>query len=351
MDSSSNRKLRLGLVGLGKMGILHLNLLKFIDGVVLESAADKNQRNLEKAEKLGVKKLFSDYRDMYEKVELDAVIIALPHFMHEEAVILAAEKGFNIFVEKPLGRTVKECKNMLKAVERNNVKLCVDHNYRFFKNVEKLKRMYNNGYIGEVSLFTSANVTGGPFSIPLFSEDWWIKPELSGGGALIALGPHLIDLFEWFFGNTTVLSAALSSRFSVDFEDTASITVKSRNAGTIGTINVGWFERTAFSKFDFYVRLHGTGGCISTDDLGPKNLFVNAAKECIKNVIRRILGRKIHPMSIQYFPHSYYVILTKFLESIIEDTEPPVNGRDGLKTIEIIEDAYKIAGVNYLGDA
>lgn len=340
-------KLKLGLAGLGKMGLLHLNLLKFMDGVVLEAASDKNQRNLKKAERLGVRRLFTDYKDMYEKVELDAVIIALPHFMHEEAVILAAEKGFNIFIEKPLGRTVKECKRMLKVVEKNSVKLCVDHNYRFFGNVEKLKKAYDNGCIGEVALFTSANATGGPFSIPLFSEDWWIKPELSGGGVLIALGPHLIDIFEWFFGDTVVLNAVLNSKFDIDCEDTASLTLKSKKTGTIGTINVGWFERVALSKFDFYVRLHGTGGSISTDDFGPRNLFFNAAKEGMKNVVRRILGRKISPMIVQYFPYSYYIILMRFLESIIKDERPPVNGRDGLKTIEIVENAYKMAGVNY----
>jgi len=213
-----------------------------------------------------------------------------------------------------------------------------------------MRSRFEKGYLGEVGLFTSALVTNGPFAHPLhpkYVQDWWLDPRLSGGGALLALGPHLIDLFEWFFKDTELLYASFDSKLDLDYEDTASLTIRSRRTGTIGTVNVGWFERSIFPSFDFYVKLHGTGGYVSSDQLGPGNIYVYGAKEAVKNVIRRFVGRKIRPLSFTYYYNSYYQILDDYVSSIRNDGEVPVSGEDALKTIEIVEGAYRRGGFDH----
>jgi len=103
--------------------MLHLRNVRFVDGVSVEAVADRSRKELAKASSLGAKNLFSDFKDVIDHSSLDAVIIALPHFLHEEAAVLWAESGLHIFVEKPLGRTVKECQRIIEAAHENGVKL------------------------------------------------------------------------------------------------------------------------------------------------------------------------------------------------------------------------------------
>ena len=93
--------LRIGVIGLGQMGRTHLvNALSFSNAEVV-GVADVSKASLRKAKLLGVKNLYSDYKELL-KNDLDAVIISLPNFMHCESVVLALEAGINVFVEKPL---------------------------------------------------------------------------------------------------------------------------------------------------------------------------------------------------------------------------------------------------------
>jgi len=118
-------RIKLGVIGLGRMGMLHLRNVRFIEGVLVEAVADRSKKELAKASSLGVKNLFSDFKDIIDHSSLDVVIIALPHFLHEEAVVLYAEKELHIFIEKPLGGSVEECERIIEAAEgRSQNTLC-----------------------------------------------------------------------------------------------------------------------------------------------------------------------------------------------------------------------------------
>ena len=91
--------LQVGVVGLGKMGMLHLLNCRHIDGISVVAAADRSKRSLKKAKELGVTKLYPDYQDMFSSsTELDAVIISVPNFLHLDAVQLALEEGINVSI-------------------------------------------------------------------------------------------------------------------------------------------------------------------------------------------------------------------------------------------------------------
>jgi len=117
------------------------------------------------------------------------------------------------------------------------------------------------------------------------------------------------------------------------------LVLKSEKTNTKGIINLGWFSRSIFPKFDFRVTLHGTVDFDSTDRYVP-NLYTNAVKEGFKNISRKVIRRPIQPLSYTYYYHSYYKEIENFYDSIIQDTNPLVTPEDSLKTMEIIQNSY-----------
>ncbi len=344
--------INVGMIGLGKMGRLHMmNCLQF-DNVKIVAAADTSKKALNKAKSAGVDNLYTDYHDLLNhSSNIDTVIICLPNFLHSESIQLALEAGLNIFTEKPLANTVEECRKIVKLVRRSGKKFMIGHNLRFIDAIEKMKDAVDKGYIGDLEVATIENVMNGPFThpaVPRPVSDWWFDPKKAGGGALIDLGYHLIDLFRFYVGDAKILFSCLDHKFNLPVEDGAIMILRSLDSSAKGIINVGWYQRTIFPKFNFRLILHGNAGYMSSDDLIPRNLYLHAVKEGTKNLFRKIVGKKIHPLSYTYHYESYYKELKHFFNCIKHESNPSISAVDGLKTVEVIGEAYKISNKNRL---
>jgi predicted dehydrogenase len=338
--------IKVGVIGLGKMGKLHLKNCHFIEGIKVVAVSDSSNKKLEIAKNLGVKFLYKDYSDLLKSADIDAVIITLPNFLHLESICAAIEAGKDIFVEKPLARSVTECEIIANAVKRKYVKLMVGHNYRFFDSVEKVKRQFDRGLVGDVELATLNLTLNGPFAPslePTPVPEWYFTKEGIGMGCLDS-GYHLIDLFQWFFGKADVLYAHLGYRYHLPYEDSAIVVLRSKTGPPKGALNVGWFSKAIFPNFDFRMILHGTAGFISTDNYAPRNLYLHAAKEGMKNILRRFLGMKIHPLTYTYYYASFAKELQHFFGCIKNNSEPLVTIENGRQTVEIIERIYQQYG-------
>jgi len=339
---------RVGIIGLGRMGMLHLMSCRKIDGVSVVAAADSSKRALKKAETLGVKKLYTDYHELLGKhSELDAVVLSLPNFMHFESIRLALEAGLNVFTEKPMATTVDECKEIARLVDRAGRKFMVGHCMRFLPAVEHMRKKIEEGSIGKLEVATIEEIINGPFAHPRNPSpvsDWWFDPKKSGGGALLDVGYHMIDLYRFLAGNAKVVFAALDHKFNLPIEDGAIVMLQSQESSTKGIINIGWYEKTIFPQYDFHVTLHGSSGFISSDDLVPRSLYRHAAKEGIKNILGRIIRRKIRPLAYTYYYEQYYKEMVEFLNCVENDSSPSVTALDGLRTVELIDAAYKFQG-------
>lgn len=337
-----------GIIGLGQMGRLHLYNCLHIDGVNVIAASDKSKRLLKKTEELGVKKLYVNYHDMLKDSsnQLDGVIISLPNFLHYESVQAALEAGLDVFIEKPLARTVEECRSIENSVTKSGRKLMVGHCVRFLDAVEKMKDLVDRGSIGSVEVITAEEVLNGPFShsaVPTPIPEWWFDLEKTGGGVLLDLGYHMIDLFRFFAGEANVIFSQLDHKMNLPMEDSAIVILHSKSSNAKGIINVGWYQKTIFPGFNFRLIVHGNSGFTSTDDYLPRNPYVHAMKEGTKNFLRRITGRKIRPLSYTYYYEQYVKELVSFFECLDKDIDPPITVTDGMRTIEIISDAYRIA--------
>ncbi|MFX0132468.1 MAG: Gfo/Idh/MocA family protein [Candidatus Hodarchaeota archaeon] len=334
--------LKVGVAGIGHMGKMHLFNLTKLKDVKLVGVADKSKKNRALANHIGVTKIYSDYCDLIEKGKLDAVVISLPNFLHVDSVKLASENDIDVMIDKPLARSVEEAKDIISAIEKNNTRLMVSTNFRYFPHVQKFKNLIDIGSIGDVVLVTLEHIMNGPWSHPLYptpTPDWWFDKDLVGGGALMDNGYHTLDLFTWMFGDCDVEAAELGFRYNLDLEDSATLIVKSKS-GTKGVVNCGWFSNVIFPKLDFRVIAHGTTGYLNTDELKPSSLYIHAAKAAILNLGKRLLRKPLNLLSYTYYYTSYAYILKEFLNCLREGTEFPINLDQQIGVLRSIEKAY-----------
>ena len=338
--------LKVGVVGLGHMGRLHLMNCLHIEGIKITAAADRSKMALNKAKSIGVKNLYTDYHDLLnDSSNMDAVVISLPNFLHFDSIRLALEAGLDVFVEKPMANTVEECQKIVKLVENSGREFMIGHCMRFIDATEKMKAIADIGQIGDLEVVTVEQILSGPFAhgaVPTPVPEWWFDPKKAGGGVLLDLGYHLIDLFRFFTGeDPEILFSCFDHKFNLPMEDGAILILRSPESDVKGIINVGWYQKSVFPEYNFRMILHGNAGYISSDDLVPRNIYLYAIKEGTKNLLRKVVGKKIKPLSYSYYFEAYYRELQHFFDCIMSDSNPSVSAIDGLKTIELIEKVYK----------
>lgn len=341
--------LRIGVAGIGHVGKMHLLNLKKFKEIKIVGVADKSKKNLKLAERLGVKSVYTDYVELFEKEEIDAAIIALPNFLKTDSVTIASENGIDVMIEKPLARSLKEASSIDSTLQKNGTRLMVSTNFRYHPHVKKLKLSLDSGSIGKVIIATLEYIMNGPWSHPLYptpTPDWWFNKDLVGGGALLDMGYHLLDLFTWMFGECGIEAVDLGFHYNLDQEDSASLIVRSKT-GTRGVINCGWFSNIIFPKVDLRVIMHGTNGYLNTDELKPNSIYLNGAIEGSLNFFRRITGRPLKLLSYTYYYSSYAEVLSEFLSCIKSGSDFPVDLRQQLWVMEAIEKSYGIFKIRH----
>jgi predicted dehydrogenase len=326
------------------MGQLHLLNAMRVEGVEVVAGADKSEKNLRFAERLHIK-TYDDYTELIDKEELDAAIISQPNFLKKESVFYAADKGLSIFLDKPIARNLAEAQAMAKKVTKENARLMVGANYRYFPCVQKLKKTIDDGEIGDTIIATSELVLNGPIShglVPIPIPEWWLNKDLAGGGALLDLGYHLIDLLNWLIGDFDVAFSTLENKLHLPVEDAGTVVLKSKSCNATGIVNVGWFSKMIFPDFNFRVNMHGTVGYDSTDNYLPANAVTNAVKEGALNLMRRVAGKKLNYLAYTYYYSSFYTIMNLFFDALKNGTDFPVSLEEELNVMRIIDSAYRL---------
>jgi myo-inositol 2-dehydrogenase / D-chiro-inositol 1-dehydrogenase len=318
-------KIGLGIIGLGYIGKVHLRSSQKTAGVELEAVADVSKRALNDAKKTGVRKTYSNYEDLLEDPKVDGVVIALPTHLHVDCAVKAAEAGKHIMLEKPIAKNSSDAKTIISAARRNSVKLMIGYPMRFTRVFSDLKSRLGTGELGDVVTAYAVNVSTGPFMhrgghIPTPVPDWWFRKELTGGGALIDLGSHMINLLRWYFGEITDIRAQLGYRFNLDLEDQA-ICLARFETGTVGILNLGYFSQS----YQVAVELLGTVNKAIAD-----NKILNPLVAAVQMLSTRTTD----------FWRPYIAELEHFSSCVAKDIEPSPSANDGLRDLEAIEAAY-----------
>lgn len=324
------------------MGKLHLLNAMKIKGIEVVAAADKSEKNRKKAEELHIA-TYDDYRKLIDKEKLDCVIVSLPNFLKKESVMYATEHKLDIFLDKPIARNLAEAEEIARMAEKEKVRLMVGVNYRFFDSVKRIRGIFEEGRIGRAVTTTSDLILNGPFSHPLVPTpvpDWWLSKEQSGGGALLDLGYHLIDLLVWLIGDLEVVHSDVRHCLNLRVDDAATVTLKAKDMDTTCVVNVGWFMKSIFPQFNFRMSIHGTAGYASTDQYAPRNMRTHAVKAGMSNILRRMTGKELHYLSYTYYYASFYEILRLFFSSIDQGTDFPISVKQQLEVMRIIDSVY-----------
>jgi predicted dehydrogenase len=322
-------KINLGVIGLGFIGKVHLRNCLNLKSVRVVAAADTSKKALNYAKAFEVKQLFTDYRELLKLKDLDAVIISLPNYLHAESAISAMEEGKHVFLEKPLARNPEEGREIVSAAEKNGVKFMVGYPFRFATEFVDLKKRVKSGVLGDIQLAYAVDVASGPFfhraesTMPRPVPEWWLNKELTGGGALIDLGCHMINLLRWYLGEVSDVRARLGYRFNFDFEDHATCLIDFEN-GASAVVNVGWFSQNTAVSVELFGTMSYAGAYFS-----PSSKVVTA--------IELILGK-----TPKFFV-PYLNEISHFVNHVKNDDngENRLSGEEALRDLEVITKAYK----------
>lgn len=224
---------KVGIIGLG-MGVSHLEGYSRVPDVKIFALCDLNETLLkEQAKKFEVPHTFSNYHKMLEMEELDVVTIALPNFLHCPVTLDALEAGKHVLVEKPMAMNGLEAEKMVKKAREKKKVLAVAMNYRFSPEKVFLKKMIEKGELGEIYYVRAISLRRKTFSQEFCQSNdrrtWFIRKEKAGGGALIDMGPHLLDLAMWFcddFEPVSVYGVTSHKMKNGDIDDLSSALIK-----------------------------------------------------------------------------------------------------------------------------
>ncbi len=200
-----DKKLRYGFIGAGGIAGEHLTHLADRRDVEIVALADPNDQMMARhAAKFGVKQTFSDWKEMLAKAQLDAVSICTPNKLHAECAIGAMEAGCAVLCEKPLAGSAEEGEAMIAAAERLGRKLVIGFQYRFNSRTQFLKSAADGGQFGHI-LYARVQALRRR-GIP----NWGVfgRKELQGGGPLIDIGVHVLEMCHYTLGSPTPVSAS-----------------------------------------------------------------------------------------------------------------------------------------------
>ncbi len=201
-------KPKIGFIGVGWIGLNRMNAMLKENLITVDYIADSSEESLLKAQQaVPDASLYLTLNEVLDE-EPDGIVIATPSAMHASQAIAALEKGISVFCQKPLARTAQETSLVVSAAEKSGKLLGVDFSYRFTEGMQKINQLIKSKAFGKIFavnlVFHNAY---GP------DKEWFYKPELSGGGCVIDLGSHLIDLALWILDFPEVSNVS-SSLFS-----------------------------------------------------------------------------------------------------------------------------------------
>ncbi|BBD73282.1 oxidoreductase [Sulfodiicoccus acidiphilus] len=330
--------LRFGVLGTGfVVDTFHMPSLRELNAQVV---AVGSRRSEAFAKKWGIGKYYqgdSFLEQLCSDNEVDVVLVALPNFLHEKAVTRCAEEGKHVIVEKPLGRNSQEAERSLAAVERAGVLHGYAENQVFIPQIVRLRDFLNSGVLGDVVWVRSREAHSGPHS------GWFWDRNLSGGGSLLDMGCHSVEVARKLFGiepsQVLAWGELTVHRGKTEAEDNSVVLMKFGRG--LGQAENSW---TAKGGLDLRYEVYGTDGSAFVDvtrETGMR-LFTTASDK-VDYVVEKadIRGGWMYPVWREHELYGYLEEMRHFLTSMKAGENPKENLRDGLTVNRIIDAAYK----------
>jgi len=329
----TDRKLRFGVLGVGRIGKIHLeNLAQRIPATAVSAVADASPEALEAAAaKFSVPLAFADYRRVLELAEVDAVAICTPTNTHYQMILDAAAAGKHIFCEKPVELSLARIAEINARVAQCGVQLMVGFNRRFDPNFLKVHEMVKAGRVGA------------PQVLRITSRDPAPPPESyirASGGLFLDMTIHDFDMARYLMGSE-VAEVYARATVLVDpvFEragdwDTAVVTL-TFESGAMGVIDN---SRKAVYGYDQRVEVFGSEGMVTVANNTPDS-HIHMDRTGVHTAL---------PLNffMERYTESYLREMQAFVDSLRSGTPAPVTGQDGFMAVKIALAAAKSASEN-----
>ena len=304
----------------------------------LSAVFDTNQAaNAEVAKEYRVKQA----RSIGELLEAgsDAVYVATPAYVHAEQVQACAEAGKHVLCEKPLGMTVAEAQEMIALCRKRHVKLGCAFMMRFVTQHQEALSLIREGRLGR-PVYARAQLS---CWYPPIEGAWRQDPATGGGGALIDMGGHCIDLLEMFFGNVAKVSCFVNNTIhDYKSEDSATAMLFFEN-GAIGTVDTFFCIPDNSSKNA--LELYGSKGSIlaqGTIGQAPAGQMTAFLEQDDKKYDAQQARAEAGAIPIAPPPvNTYQAEIEEFSQAIIDNREPAISGELGLRSQKILTACYK----------
>ena len=232
--------LGVAILGTGRLGGRYIDIVKETDGTDMKAVAEPREEQVAPLKMSHPDVDFvADYRELLDRDDIHLVIGTLPHWLHKQAAIDAANRGKHIYLEKPMAVFLDECDEMLDAARQNNVKLMTAHTQRYFPTVRKMKEIAESKRLGE--LIMAYEIWHKPLN-PGGRPPWMLDRNLGGGMGQMD-GTHLIDRLLWIFGNDVASVSGITSNFcfpDVAADDTGMCLIRWKSGKAAAISRIGW---------------------------------------------------------------------------------------------------------------
>ena len=263
------------VIGCGKISIMHCVSIKKQNNVVLAAVCDtKEDRAVAAAKEYGTK-YYTDWKEMLDKENPDAVHICTPHYLHPQMAIYALEHGINVLTEKPMAITYEDALKMADAAEKSQKSLVVSFQNRFNPGSLLIKDALDKGKLGKI-ISARAMVTWTRSDEYYSRSDWKGTWDKEGGGVVIDQAIHTLDLMNWYINSELAeVSATINNRAHsiVKVEDSAEGFIKYKNGTDAAFFAINYYGYDAPVELELYcekgtAKLVGEKATITYNDGG-----------------------------------------------------------------------------------
>ena len=348
-------KIKIGIIGTGFARKVQIPAFLQCDGaeiVSISSGHIENAKNV--AGEFNIEHFTDDWRETVEYKDVDLICITTPPDLHREMTMFALERGKHILCEKPMAMNVAEAREMTEKAEEKEVLALIDHELRFQKGRQKAREILQNGEIGKIinAKYNFRNASRGSLDV---KWNWWSDAE-SGGGALGAIGSHIIDSFLWFTG------AEISSVFcqlkthvkqrrveksgemrDVTTDDEASLILRfaddALTENATGIVSLSMVERP---KYQNRIEFFGTEGAMRVGHRGEIWLATKDDKDWREVEIE--FDKPIENVADTGFSRGFTSFAPKIIEAIRAgktEIENAATFADGLKVQKVLDAAHQ----------
>ena len=332
------KPLSVAIIGCGWAGLRHVQAFTRC-GAQVAWVVDVIPERAESIRKMitGEVQASVNYQEALNDPRLEAVDICLPHNLHGEVAVAAAQAGKHILCEKPIASTLEEADQMIEAAENAGVILMIAENERFHPAIRKIQELIQDGAIGKPALL---QMTRQCYLKRSFLEDrrWFLDAKAAAGGAMTVGGVHDFEKARMLVGEVeSVYSLRAPQRFlEMEGDDTSVALVRFRN-GVVGTFVLSFILKslvTAAGQEVHTLRIDGESGSLSLEDYHTIRLFSERADwQNNQNLIQ-------HEIYVSE-QDTFLLEIEHFLECVQSGQQPITNGREERKPLEIVLAAYQ----------